>query len=264
MRQARSSPLYCGSDMRAAADQARADYYPLMTDWIQSTSCYYCDTPLIPYRTVISAPALTVEFCCGDLPVLTSSTFVICPACGLVAQSPRMSDERIEHYYSSGLYRMTLGISTDDMDADEKRRALDVAVWLDKRGIIPSSHTDVGMSRGFLLQEVGADIQGGYDVNPNYATLEVTRVEGKFELVTSIHVLEHTINPMRELEWYKSLSTDYVMIEVPGINATGGALRFAHLWYFPPKVLAEMMERAGMKIVEIDESSNTRILGKVG
>jgi len=84
-----------------------------------------------------------------------------------------------------------------------------------------------------------------------------------FELVTSIHVLEHTTNPMRELEWYKSLATKYVLIEVPGISAKGGALRFAHLWYFPPKVLADMMVKCGMKIVEIDESSNTRILGKV-
>jgi len=234
-----------------------------MIDWITSTHCYNCNTPLLPHLTVISAPVLTVEFCGGDLPVMTSSTFVKCPACGLVAQSPRMSDERIEHYYSSGSYRMTLGISTDDMDADEKRRALDVAVWLEKRGITPSSHTDIGMSRGFLLTEVGADVQSGYDVNPKYATLEVTRVEGKFELVTSIHVLEHTINPMNELEWYKSLSTKYVLIEVPGINAKGGALRFAHLWYFPPMVLADMMVRAGIAVIEVDESSNTRILGKV-
>jgi len=176
-----------------------------------------------------------------------------------------MSDERIAQYYSSGLYRKTLGLSTEAMDADEKRRALDVAVWLDKRGIMPNSHADIGASRGYLLQEVGADEQSGYDVNPSWMRArELGGIENKtFELVTSIHVLEHTANPMRELELYKSLSTEYVLIEVPGINATGGALRFAHLWYFPPKVLADMMERAGMKIVEIDESSNTRILGKV-
>ena len=176
-----------------------------------------------------------------------------------------MSDERIAQYYSSGLYRQTLGISQEAMDADEKRRALDVAVWLDKRGIMPNSHADIGSSRGYLLQEVAAEIQSGYDVNPKYADKELQSVDDRtFELVTSIHVLEHTINPMRELEWYKSLSTQYVLIEVPGINATGGALRFAHLWYFPPKVLADMMVKCGIEIVEIDESSNTRILGKVG
>lgn len=176
-----------------------------------------------------------------------------------------MSDERIAQYYSSGLYRQTLGIDTAAMDADEKRRALDVAVWLDKRGIMPNSHADIGASRGYLLQEVGADAQGGYDVNPNYADCSIELINLRtFQLVTSIHVLEHTTNPMRELEWYKSLSTEYVLIEVPGINATGGALRFAHLWYFPQKVLADMMVKCGMEIVEIDESSNTRILGKVG
>ena len=228
------------------------------------SNCYNCNTPLTPYRNVISAPALTVEFCGGDLPVMTSSMFVICPACGLVAQSPRMSDERIAQYYSSGLYRQTLGISIEDMDADEKRRALDVAVWLDKRGIMPNSHADIGASRGYLLSEFGADVQCGYDVNPNYAGREIESVDDKtFELVTSIHVLEHTTDPMRELEWYKSLSTKYVLIEVPGANAKGGALRFAHLWYFPPKVLADMMVKCGMEIVEIDERSNTRILAKI-
>ena len=232
---------------------------------IYSTAWYYCQTPLIPYRNVISAPALTVEFCGGDLPDMVSSTFVICPACGLVAQSPRMSDERIAQYYSSGLYRQTLGISIEDMDADEKRRALDVAVWLDKCGIMPNSHADIGASRGYLLQEVGADIQEGYDVNPKYAVSKYPPIEDDktFELVTSIHVLEHTTDPMRELDWYRSLSEKYVLIEVPSINAKGGALRFAHLWYFPPKVLADMMVKCGMEIVEIDESSNTRILGKV-
>ena len=150
------------------------------------------------------------------------------------------------------------------MDADEKRRALDVAVWLDKRGIMPSSHADIGASRGYLLSEVGARTQSGYDVNPKYAERDIWDLCGEFELVTSIHVLEHTTDPLKELEWYKSLSTGYVLVEVPGINATGGALRFAHLWYFPPKVLADMMVKCGMEIVEIDESSNTRILGKVG
>ena len=235
-----------------------------MSDWITSTSCYNCNSPLVPHRTVISAPALTVEFCGGDLPVLTSSTFVICPACGLVAQSPRMSDERIAQYYSSGLYRQTLGISIEDMDADEKRRALDVAVWLDRRGVIPSSHADIGASRGYLLGEVGASEQGQYDLNPRYSKVDADNVDnGKFELITSIHVLEHTIHPATELLWYKSLSTKYVLIEVPGINAKGVALRFAHLWYFPPKVLADMMVKCGMEIVEIDESSNTRILGRI-
>ena len=235
-----------------------------MDNWIHSTNCYHCNTPLQPYRTVISAPALTVKFCGGDLPVLTSSTFVICPTCGLVAQSPRMSDKRIEQYYSSGIYRQTLGISQEDMDADEKRRALDVAVWLDKRGILPNSHADIGASRGYLLRAVDADIESGYDVNPNWAEHPIDNVDNsKHDLVTSIHVLEHTTNPMRELEWYKSLSTQYVLIEVPGINATGGALRFAHLWYFPLKVLADMLVKCGMEIVEIDESSNTRILAQI-
>jgi len=141
---------------------------------------------------------------------------------------------------------------------------LDVAVWLDKRGIWPFSHADIGASRGYLLREVGAEIRGSDDMNKKYGKFDFGGVEDRqFELVTSIHVLEHTTDPMCELMRYSMLSYDYVLIEVPGLQAQGGALRFAHLWYFPPKVLIEMIVRAGIAVIEVEESLNTRILGKV-
>jgi hypothetical protein len=233
-----------------------------MDGWIEVTSCIYCGGNVEPYRSVNTAPYLMVDFCGGTLPVSTMSTFVKCAKCGLVAQSPRISDERIAQYYSSGLYRQTLGIPVEAMDADELLRAQDVNFFLKTHRVKPTSHADIGASRGYLLSEVGAIIQKGFDVNPNYGVYESVD-NGRYELVTSIHVLEHTINPIAELLWYKNLSSDKVLIEVPGEKCKGGPLRFAHLYYFPPNVLANMMQDVGLKILEIETDPNTRILAQI-
>jgi hypothetical protein len=173
-----------------------------------------------------------------------------------------MTDERIAEYYSSGAYRQTLGIPIETMDADELRRAQDIAFYLKTHGVKPKSHADIGASRGYLLSEMGAEVQNGFDVNPKYGEYEEVK-HRKYELVTAVHVLEHAINPIGEIRWYKSLSSDKVLIEVPGETCQGGPLRFAHLYYFPPNVLANMMQDAGLSIIEIETEPNTRILATV-
>jgi len=173
-----------------------------------------------------------------------------------------MTDERISLYYSSGLYRGSLGITVEGMDADELARAKDVAGWLKSRGVEPKNHVDLGASRGYLLKEIAAPVQYGYDKNKEYFNGDMPPMTGA-ELVTSIHVLEHVTDPMEELYLYRALSTDKVLIEVPGINCQGGPFRFAHLHYYPPELLVRMMEAAGLTILNMDTEPNTRILAKV-
>jgi hypothetical protein len=173
-----------------------------------------------------------------------------------------LNDENIALYYSSGFYRDTLGISVEDMDADELRRAQDVADWLWTRNITPKSHADIGASRGYLLEKVGAGEQNGYDVNPKYGEYDKVKF-ATYELVTAIHLLEHVTDPKAELKWYKSLSSDKVLIEVPSEKSQGGPLRFAHLFYFPADLLVSMVEAAGMTVIELVREPHTRILAKV-
>lgn len=235
-----------------------------MDGWIVVTNCANCNSAkLEQYKSVTTAPAVVIDFCGGILPVLTSSNYVRCSNCGLVIQSPRMTDERISQYYSSGLYRDTLGLSQEYMDADEQRRALDVSAWLKSFDVTPNSHIDIGASRGYLLQAVGANVKNSIDLNPSYAEIKTDDKSAKYELVTAIHVLEHTTNPISEIAWYKSLSSDKVLIEVPGEHCKGGALRFAHLYYFPPFLLTGMLESAGMKILAIETLPHTRVLAQI-
>ena len=231
-----------------------------MEGWIEVKECPYCGGSVKPYKSVISAPAMLVTFCNGSLPMLASITYVKC-SCGLVIQSPRMTDKRIDYYYASGIYRDTLGISVEVMDADEQRRAVDVAKWLD---LYPKKHLDVGASRGYLLNEIGAEVKHGYDNNPSYGKgIQVYSNKAHlqtYDLVTSVHCLEHVIDPMRELRWYKSVTKGVLFIEVPGENTHGGALRFAHLYYYPPELLIDMVESIGLKVIRTETEPNTRVL----
>jgi hypothetical protein len=173
-----------------------------------------------------------------------------------------MTAERITQFYASGLYRQTLEIPVEAMDADELARAKDIALWMKIHDIHPESHIDIGASRGYLLREVGAEVQYGLDTNIEYGGSTAGDV-GRYDLVTAIHVLEHVINPICEISKYAKLSQDKVIIEVPGMNCTGGPLRFAHLYYFPSMLLVDMMETAGMSVIEIETEPNTRILAKI-
>ena len=234
-----------------------------MDGWIEVRKCPACGfDKLVNYKVVTSAPALVIDFCGGGLPVVTSTNYIQCVVCDLVIQSPRMSDERIAQYYASGLYRDTLGISVEYMDDDERRRSSDVACWLDLNKIKPISHLDIGASRGYLLQNVNAEIQYGLDINKEYGGSTSGDV-GTYELVTAIHVLEHVTDPMKELQLYKSLSSDKVVIEVPGKNCKGGPLRFAHTFYYPPETLANMIQAAGMLVLGMADEVNTRVLAQI-
>jgi hypothetical protein len=172
-----------------------------------------------------------------------------------------MTDERIEYYYSSGLYRDTLGISVEAMDADEQRRAVDVAQWL---SLYPKKHLDIGASRGYLLNEIGAEVKHGFDSNPNYGQgIQVYSNKAHlqtYDLVTSVHCLEHVIDPLQELRWYKSVTAGALFIEVPGEQAQGGALRFAHLYYYPPELLIDMVKSIGLQVIKTETEPNTRVL----
>jgi hypothetical protein len=231
-----------------------------MDGWIEIKACPYCGGSVKPYKSVISAPAMLVRFCNGTLPMLASITYVKC-SCGLVIQSPRMTDERIDYYYSSGLYRDTLGMSVEAMDADEQRRAADVANWLD---LYPKRHLDIGASRGYLLNQIDAEVKHGFDNNPNYGQgIQVYSNKAHlqtYDLVTSVHCLEHVTDPISELLWYKSVTAGMLFIEVPGENTLGGALRFAHLYYYPPELLFDMVQSIGMKIIKTETEPNTRVL----
>jgi hypothetical protein len=235
--------------------------------FVQATVCPICGSADIRHhKTITSPPNLVYDgFCLGSIPVRIIANYGWCVTCDLIFQNPRMTDMRVSEYYASGVYRATIGIDQENLDLSEGQRGERLAAWLRERDIAPASHLDMGCSRTYFLEMVGARERLGFDENTNYAG-EGVYVEndpaklGKYELVSAIHVLEHTTDPLASLAWYASLTARWLLLEVPQRDAP---LRFPHLYYFPPALLVKMVQDAGMKIVNMSHEDVTRILAIV-
>lgn len=186
--------------------------------------------------------------------------YSLCYGCGAYIQSPRMSDDDIHRFYANGFYREWLELNQEQMDADERMRAkLDASIIKDCLGII-DSHLDVGASRGYLLEEVGARATLAVEPNLDYLTAKVNlqyssidqiaHLYSSFGLVTAIHTLEHTTDPLttlRELSFFVE-GKGKLIVEVPSDRSQGGWARLAHTFHFPPWTMHYMAGKIGMKI----------------
>jgi SAM-dependent methyltransferase len=189
--------------------------------------------------------------------------YALCLGCGAYIQTPRMSDDDIQRYYANGHYREWMGIEQEQLDADELRRArLDATIIKDTCGIV-DSHLDVGASRGYLLDEVHARATLAVEPNQDYVTSKVQSVymdiglighlHNSFDLVTSIHTLEHTTDPLGALRELSCFVRDggHLIVEVPSENSPGGWGRLAHTFHFPPWTMSYMADKVGMKITHV-------------
>jgi len=228
-------------------------------------TCPWCGGEKIFRNThvVYTSPYLMVELNGAKIPVQTITTFSTCD-CGLTFQENRQSDEWYDWFYSSGTYRQTLGISQEEMDADEQRRADEISKWLNTRIENIKHHVDIGASRGYLLEEIQKIYRcqsTAADLNGAYLEHIYSIADKQCDLVSAIHVLEHVTDPIKELTTWSQMTSKYLLIEVPGLNTIGGALRFAHIYYFPPKLLMDKIIELGFEIVDMETGPNTRILG---
>ena len=175
-----------------------------------------------------------------------------CTTCGTVFQNPRMSDEDLMRWYTSGEYRRITG-SVETVDADELERAQRIASY----GFRPNRHLDIGSSRGFLLREIGAAQQVGvewnadWNRNPDAAILKEIPGEGKYDLITLIHSLEHVTNPRDVLGRLGGLLAEdgVIWIEVPSLESKGGPYRLSHTFFFELSSLMFMAGLAGLSLL---------------
>jgi SAM-dependent methyltransferase len=198
----------------------------------------------------------------------------VCLNCGLVYQSPRMTETETAVFYADE-YRLLQEGSADptarNIRAQEKRaEALHDFV----RASIPSisRHLDIGCSMGILLQH----FQGTYHnqsvgVEPGeahrararengvtvYASLEELETAGKarFDLVSMSHVLEHLPDPVKYLNHLREyiLAPDgWLLLEVPNLYAHD-SFEVAHLLSFSPHTLREVLRCSGFTPVKFEK-----------
>jgi SAM-dependent methyltransferase len=205
---------------------------------------------------------------------------VRCLGCDLLITWPRPDDVTLagiygdRHYYESG----GMGCSAKAAWPQRARGMLETL------GFSPRSVLDFGAGEGHLvnaLREMGLAAEG-IETSPfgRVAARQMYDLElraevqadlcGQFQLVTLIHSLEHVADPVSTLTALRAAVEPggMVFIEVPhagSVDMWWPRLRRevlalpVHLYHFVPDTLVRVVERAGLRVVEI-RLSNPEIL----
>jgi 2-polyprenyl-3-methyl-5-hydroxy-6-metoxy-1,4-benzoquinol methylase len=207
--------------------------------------------------------------------------YLICRKCGLVFQSPRLSQAALDAFYRAS-YRQMIQGSEEPIEKDlrvQYGRASHLLKFVD--GTIPKLGRclDIGSSAGIVLKHFrdayGCRVQG---VEPGDAYREYSQrngVEavrtlgdldpanhGSFDLVILAHTLEHLADPvsyMKDLKEHWISADGYLLVEVPNLYGHE-TFELAHLTAFAPETLKRALRMAGYKIVRIRTHGRPRSL----
>jgi len=144
-----------------------------------------------------------------------SLTYQLCKSCGLVFQSPRMSDEELQEFYRAE-YRLLVQGEEGPSEKDRRiqaGRARNLLAFAQRHLKEVRTHLDIGSSAGTLLQaiqnEYGCASVGvepgdayrvfsqdrGSQVVADLGDLDSSLTNG-FDLITMAHVVEHLPDPV--------------------------------------------------------------------
>lgn len=199
-------------------------------------------------------------------------TYVLCRTCGMVVQSPRMSDEELDAFYVAG-YRQTVQATEAPTDKDlrvQAGRARHLVRFC--RPVVPeiTRHLDIGSSSGALLrafqraygaQGIGIEPGAGYreaalcQTTETFASLDELNPAHKnaFDLISIIHVLEHIPDPVDYLialreRWLARQG--WLLVEVPNLFGHRGT-ELSHLSIFSPRTLRQTLDLAGFRVIRL-------------
>jgi 2-polyprenyl-3-methyl-5-hydroxy-6-metoxy-1,4-benzoquinol methylase len=196
----------------------------------------------------------------------------LCRYCGLVFQSPRMTQPELEQFYADeyrSLYQGGAGPSEKDLKV-QRGRAAALLAFLDGKVASIRRHLDIGSSSGILMQifenTYHAEMAGvepgdsyrhyardqGLLVYPSLEMLQPSKDE-KFDLVTMAHVLEHLPDPVAYLRELRESYLDaggWLLLEVPNLYAHD-SFEVAHLTAFSAHTLQQVVRRAGFQVAAL-------------
>jgi SAM-dependent methyltransferase len=186
----------------------------------------------------------------------------VCQTCGTIYQNPCMSANALIEYYSTGAYR----IDHPPNLVVEEGRAERLALLVERFKINPKSILDVGCGRGTLLKylEINhfARVLG---LDYSYEPPEIDNivhskddVDDKFDLITCIHVMEHMLNPVKELEWMLSKLNPggTILLEIPTYLCND----MSHIFVPNRRGLEIMLDNLGLEYLYVAGESACNIL----
>lgn len=197
----------------------------------------------------------------------------ICSNCGLVFQSPRMSEEELAGFYAQE-YRLLYQGSEGPVSKDlviQAARAEALLAFIKPKVPTIARHLDIGCSAGLLLQR----IQSNYNcqsmgIEPGTAYRQHALANGltvfasiqellqsskwskaaPFDLISMAHVLEHLPDPIRYLsDLREQLLTEngWLLVEVPNLYGHD-CFEAAHMVSYSPHTLTQVLQQAGFEI----------------
>lgn len=189
-----------------------------------------------------------------------------CSECGMAFQNPRPTEESVIKAYKDNSYREMMVIGHGGAHPAEIKlqsiRARRIVAIFKEENLTPARYLDVGSSLGLLTYQVykAFDCEAwGHELSDEYRDLasgfegtnyvaELEDLDGKFDIITSIHVLEHLIDPVVQLKKLRELLTDdgVLILECPdGRNTTG--MSVWHYVIFIFETMKNALEEAGFE-----------------
>ena len=201
-----------------------------------------------------------------------------CPDCGFAFIVEPRTD--FENLYDEAYYRGGGFDSSVDYAAEQDERTVRVNEWAGVMAVVQSLHTRpirtwldygcgygglVGYLRGNGVDAVGHDI--GYPADhakavgiPFVSEVDLSGHAGRYDVITAIEVLEHTIDPIELLATLRELLAPDGLVFL----TTGNAERHrdaltswryvapeVHVSYFEPRTLRRAYESVGLQPVEV-------------
>jgi SAM-dependent methyltransferase len=207
----------------------------------------------------------------------------VCGGCGTCFQNPPLTSEGLDFYYRD-FYD---GLGEDDT---EMMFSADDRLYLQRAGMVgehtrPKRWLDVGGGHGHFCvvasglypdtrfelfdqaQPVDEAIRRGWVADGHSGTFPAAAraLEGAFDVVTMFHYLEHTPDPLAELDAaHRVLEPGGILaIEVPAPEcrlagplgwAWGPWMQPQHLHLLPLHTMVDQLERRGFEIVDTDRT----------
>lgn len=207
-------------------------------------------------------------------------TNVLCSQCGLVFQTPRMSESELDAFYQENYrvaYQGQEGPSDKDLKVQKARAEYLVNLLQGLEINKVHNYLDIGSSAGYLITEVQQLFRcEAVGIEPGEAYRKYAESKGiqvfkelslieeaeipRFDLVSLIHVLEHLPDPV---EYLKTLRNKFLtqsaklLVEVPNLYAHD-CFEVAHLTSFSSDRLVQVLKSAGFKCLFIEKHGYPR------
>ncbi len=206
---------------------------------------------------------------------------VICRQCGLVYQSPRMTEAESQAFYQAEyrlLYQGQQGPNPKDLAVQAARARLTLEFT---RQYVTSAASilDIGCSTGILMEQLRHHYRAravGIEPGDTYrwyaqsqglevfVSLDELKNAGlsRFSLVSMMHVLEHLPHPLTYLQDLRDQFLEpngWLLLEVPNLYAHD-CFEVAHLTSFSAHTLVQLVHKAGYRVVRLRAYGQPRSL----